>query len=280
MKLEPGQVAVITGAGSGIGRALALACAAKGLHVLAADIEQGVADNTVEKVREFGVKALAMRVDVSEPDQVAAMAEQCWQHFGTCDLLCNNAGVSVNKALAECTASDWQWVLSVNTLAVGYALSAFLPRMKKQSSAHIVNTASMAGLIPLANFGAYVASKYAVVGLSEVLAQELAVDNIGVSILCPGVVSTRIFESERNRYDKKTAQLVSSEDDENAMQNDFDEAYSRMLTADEVAAMVLTAVASNRLYIPTHPEWGPLFEQRSGAIQSAFNTSLDKNASS
>ncbi|MFT5711107.1 MAG: NAD(P)-dependent dehydrogenase (short-subunit alcohol dehydrogenase family) [Halioglobus sp.] len=280
MDIKPGQVAVITGAGSGIGRALALACAARGMHVLAADIEQSVADNTAAKVRELGAKALAMRVDVSQPDQVEAMAEQCWQHFGACDLLCNNAGVSLNKALADCTASDWQWVLSVNTLAVGYALSAFLPQMKKQSSAHIVNTASMAGLIPLANFGVYVASKYAVVGLSEVLAQELAEDNIGVSILCPGVVSTRIFESERNRPDAATTHLVSSEDSENAMQTDFDSAYSRMLTADKVAAMVLTAVADNRLYIATHPEWAPLFQQRTGAIQKAFNSPLDTNTSS
>lgn len=277
MEIKPGQVAVITGAGSGIGRALALACASHGLHVLAADIEQSAADNTAAEIRQLGAKALAVRVDVSEPDQVEAMADQCWQHFGACHLLCNNAGVSVNKALVECTPSDWQWVLSVNTLAVGYALSAFLPRMKKQSSAHLVNTASMAGLIPLPNFGAYVASKYAVVGLSEVLAQELAEDNIGVSILCPGVVSTRIFESERNRPDEEAVQSTVHDEVKDTMQTDFDSAYSRMLTADEVAAMVLAAVASNRLYIPTHPEWAPLFQQRSDTIQNAFNPQLDRN---
>ncbi len=277
MEIQAGQVAVITGAGSGIGKALALACASRGLDVLVADIEQAAADNTAAKVRELGGKALAMHVDVSEPQQIAAMAEQCWQHFGECHLLCNNAGVSVNKSLADCTASDWQWVLSVNTMAIGYTLSEFLPRMKTQDSAHIVNTASMAGLIPLANFGVYVASKYAVVGLSEVLAQELAEDNIGVSILCPGVVSTRIFESERNRPDQSSPVVAPNEDNDDAMQTDFDSAYSRMLAADDVANMVLNAVTSNRLYIPTHPEWAPLFQQRSNAIQSAFNTPTEKN---
>ncbi|WP_019528289.1 SDR family NAD(P)-dependent oxidoreductase [Dasania marina] len=274
MEIKPGQVAVITGAGSGIGKALAIACARRGLQVLVADIEQAAATTTAEEIQALGGNALAMCVDVSDAKQVNAMAEQCWQHFGACDLLCNNAGVSINKPLAECTSSDWHWVLSVNTMAIGYALNAFLPRMKEHGSGHIVNTASMAGLIPLSNFGVYVASKYAVVGLSEVLAQELAADNIGVSILCPGIVSTRIFESERNRSDKSISQLA---DDTDPMHTDFDQAYSRILTPDQVASMVLTAVANNLLYIPTHPEWAPLFQQRSDAIHSAFDTPLNNN---
>jgi len=270
MKIQSGQVAVITGAGSGIGRALALACAARGMHLVIADIELTAANETAAMAAKHGVTAIAIEVDVSDPQQINDMAEQCWQQFDACDLLINNAGVSVNKPLAECTASDWQWVFSVNTLAIGYAIAAFLPRMKSQGGGHIVNTASMAGLAPLPHFGPYVASKYAVLGLSETLALETAEDRIGVSVLCPGVVNTRIFESERNRPNASTTAQVADNDRE-GMETDFDSAYSRALTPNEVADIVLEAVVENRLYVITHPEWAPLFQQRSNAIHEAFD---------
>lgn len=270
MKIQSGQVAVITGAGSGIGRALALACAARGMHLVIADIELSAANETAAMAAKHGVTAIAIEVDVSDPQQINDMAEQCWQQFDSCDLLINNAGVSVNKPLAECTASDWQWVFSVNTLAIGYAIAAFLPRMKSQGGGHIVNTASMAGLAPLPHFGPYVASKYAVLGLSETLALETAENRIGVSVLCPGVVNTRIFESERNRPNASTTAQVADNDRE-GMETDFDNAYSRALTPNEVADIVLEAVIENRLYVITHPEWAPLFQQRSNAIHEAFD---------
>ncbi len=270
MKIQSGQVAVITGAGSGIGRALALACASQGMNLVIADIELTAANETKAMATELGATAIAIEVNVSEPQQINDMAEQCWQEFGRCDLLINNAGVSVNKPLVDCTPGDWQWVLSVNTLAIGYAIAAFLPRMKTQTGGHIVNTASMAGLAPLPHFGAYVASKYAVVGLSETLALEIAEDNIGVSIICPGVVDTRIFESERNR--PKTATTLPADGNNlEAMETDFDKAYSRALSPEEVADIVLEAVACNRLYVATHPEWAPLFHHRSNAIHEAFD---------
>lgn len=274
MEISSGQVAVITGAGSGIGQALAQACAERGMHVLAADIEQSAAEQTASQVREFGVKALALAIDVSQADQIAAMAERCWQHFGACHLLCNNAGVSVNKPLGACTVDDWQWVISVNTLSVGYAVSAFIPRMRAQGCGHIVNTASMAGLIPLPQFGVYAASKYAVVGLSEVLAMELAEDDIGVSILCPGMVRTQIYNSERNRPGAVPGKPAPHIDQEDGMQTTFDGDYTRMLDPREVAAMVLEAVSANNLYVPTHPEWAPLFDQRVQSITQAFNDPL------
>ncbi len=270
MKIQSGQVAVITGAGSGIGRALALACAARGMHLVIADIELTAANETAAMAAKHGVTAIAIEVDVSDPQQINDMAEQCWQQFDSCDLLINNAGVSVNKPLAECTASDWQWVFSVNTLAIGYAIAAFLPRMKSQGGGHIVNTASMAGLAPLPHFGPYVASKYAVLGLSETLALEAAENRIGVSVLCPGVVNTRIFESERNRPNASTTAQVADNDRE-GMETDFDSAYSRALTPNEVADIVLEAVVENRLYVITHPEWAPLFQQRSNAVHEAFD---------
>ena len=277
MIIAAGQVAVITGAGSGIGAALARACAARGMHVVVADIERAAALRTVRELKSFPVEAIAVEVDVARRDAVLALAEKTRDTFGKCHLLCNNAGVSVNRPLSECTADDWDWVWSVNVLGISHALQAFLPMLKHQTEdSHIVNTASMAGLIPLAGFGAYVASKYAVVGLSEVLQQELAGSRIGVSILCPGVVDTRIFNSERNRQtcgtnpetqgSEETGDTAPTE----AMHTDFDEAFTRMISPDEVAATTLGAVESAQLYVATHPEWLSLFQLRSSAIQSAF----------
>lgn len=279
MQIKPRQVAVITGAGSGIGAALAKACARQGMRIVAADIEENAAQKTVEEIRESGTEALAFQVDVAHRDSVMALARKCWEQFGGCNLLCNNAGVSVNRPLSECSASDWQWVWSVNVAGIANAIEAFVPHMQRQQEAsHIVNTASMAGLIPLPDFGPYVASKYAVVGLSEVLSQELKRDGIGVSILCPGMVDTRIFESERNRPDRKPFTGSESEypsamaTDEKDMQTDFDSAYTRILSPEHVADLTLEAVSNNQLYVATHPEWYELFRQRAEAIRTAFNS--------
>lgn len=279
MKLEAGQVAVITGAGSGIGAALAYACAARGMHVVAADIEFDAAERTADALRAQGGESLAVAVNVAQRDAVQHLAERTRQVFGGCHLLCNNAGVSINRPVAECSAADWEWVWSVNVAGITHAIEAFMPMLRQQEAAsHIVNTASMAGLIPLPGFGAYVASKYAVVGLSEVLHRELAGSATGVSILCPGVVDTRIFASERNRFDgtqsPAQAQAETEADNSGSMETDFDDAYSRVLSPQEVAGITLAAVEQQRLYVATHPEWLALFKQRASAIDSAFGGSV------
>ena len=281
MKLEAGQVAVITGAGSGIGAALAHACAGRGMHVVAADIEFEAANRTADALRAQGGEALAVAVNVAHRDAVQHLAERTRQVFGGCHLLCNNAGVSINRPVAECSAADWEWVWSVNVAGITHAIEAFMPMLRQQAAAsHIVNTASMAGLIPLPGFGAYVASKYAVVGLSEVLHQELAGSATGVSILCPGVVDTRIFASERNRFDgsegpgRAQAQAEPEPDNGGSMETDFDDAYSRILAPQEVAGITLAAVEQERLYVATHPEWLALFKQRASAIDRAFGDTL------
>ena len=282
MRIEAGQVAVITGAGSGIGAALAHACTHRGMHVVAADIEFDAAQRTVSKLQSQGGEALAVDVNVACRDALQHLAERTRTVFGGCHLLCNNAGVSINRAVAECSAADWEWLWSVNVAGVTHAIEAFMPMLRQQAAAsHIVNTASMAGLVPLPGFGAYVASKYAVVGLSEVLHQELAGSNTGVSILCPGVVDTQIFASERNRFDggeTDTALRDPPEPDDmgsaSTMKTDFKDAYTRMLSAQEVAEFTLTAVEHEQLYVATHPEWLALFKERSGAIQNAFGGSL------
>lgn len=269
MKICTDQVAVITGAGSGIGAALATACADRGLRVLVADIERDAAEATASRLRETGAKALAYQVDVSDSEAVHAMAEYCQQQFGGCHLLCNNAGVSIQKPMAEMSPADWSWLISVNTLGVAHALSAFLPAMRKQRQGHIVNTASMAGLIPLPNFGAYSASKYAVVGMSEVLAQELKDSPLGVSVLCPGIVKTQIYHSERNRPDTVD---TASHPIKTSMETDFDGPYSRQLLPEDIADQVLKGVEEDRLYIISHPEWKPLVDQRIAAISEGFST--------
>tara|TARA_R110002049_G_scaffold74361_9_gene191836 strand:+ start:3705 stop:4553 length:849 start_codon:yes stop_codon:yes gene_type:complete len=280
VKIQAGQVAVITGAGSGIGAALAHACASRGMHIIAADIELDAAERTVNALRSRGRQALAVEVNVADREAVQHLAACTRASFGGCHLLFNNAGVSVNRPVAECTAADWEWVWSVNVAGITHAIEAFMPLLREQSGAsHIVNTASMAGLIPLPGFGAYVASKYAVVGLSEVLHQELADTATGVSILCPGVVDTQIFASERNRFDgggtETALQATSTDtDDSTAMQTDFDDAYTRMLSPQAVAEITLAAVEDEQLYVATHPEWLTLFKQRSGAIDSAFGGSV------
>lgn len=269
MNITKNQVAVITGAGSGIGQALALLCATKGMRVLVADIEMHAAEATVDSIYQTGGTATAVAVDVSQAASVEAMAQTCWHHYGACDLLCNNAGVSLNKAAHECTDADWDWVLGVNVKGTSNALKSFVPQMLQQDSeAHIVNTASMAGLIPLPQFAAYVASKYAVLGLSEVLAQELSGSNIGVSILCPGVVQTRIFDSERNRPAQHPASDTTVV--KTNMDVEFDETYTRIISPEDVAIATLDAVQQQHAYIMTHPEWAPLFEARSTAIHASF----------
>ncbi|HAN68490.1 MAG TPA: hypothetical protein DCQ70_08365 [Halieaceae bacterium] len=279
MKLKAGQVAVITGAGSGIGEALAHACASRGMRVVAADIEHDAAERTANALRVHGGETLAVAVNVAHRDEVQHLAERTRQAFGECHLLCNNAGVSINRPVAECSAADWEWVWSVNVTGITHAIEAFLPMLKRQTAAsHIINTASMAGLVPLPGFGAYVASKYAVVGLTEVLHQELAGSSIGVSILCPGVVDTRIFASERNRFDRNESlahtQANPDGHQSGSMETDFDDTYSRMLSPQEVAEITLAAVEKEHLYVATHPEWLALFKQRSDAIENEFGGSI------
>ena len=194
------RVAVVTGGGSGIGRALAEGFAREGARVVVADVEESAATAVVEGIRARGGEALAVRVDVSDLGQVRALADRAFAHFGAVHVLCNNAGVALHGAIQDATHRDWEWVLGVNLWGVIHGLEAFLPRMIAQGQpGHIVNTASMAGLIASQGLGVYNASKYAVVGISETLVKDLRPHGIGVSVLCPMGVSTRIRESARNR---------------------------------------------------------------------------------
>jgi NAD(P)-dependent dehydrogenase (short-subunit alcohol dehydrogenase family) len=242
-----GKVAVVTGGGSGIGRALVLALAREGARVVVADVDEAAMAGVAGEVRGHGVEALTVRTDVSELGQVQALAERAWQAFGAVHVVCNNAGVAAWGGLETATHRDWQWVLGVNLWGVIHGVEAFVPRMiAGGEGGHVVNTASMAGLIASQGLGVYNTSKYAVVGLSETLAKDLRPYGIGVSVLCPMGVQTRIGESERNR--------PSTLRNERAPATTPVELIGRYLAPDTVADMVLDAIRRNELYVITHDE--------------------------
>ena len=241
------RVAVVTGGGSGIGRALTLALAREGAKVVVADVDEAAMDSVAREARDHGAQAVTVRTDVTELGQVQALAERAWKTFGAVHVLCNNAGVAAWGGLEKATHRDWQWVLGVNLWGVIHGIEAFVPRMIAGGQrGHVVNTASMAGLIASQGLGVYNTSKYAVVGLSETLAKDLKPYGIGVSVLCPMGVQTRIRESERSR----PAALRNEPGTAEAAV----ELIGRYLTPDTVAGMVLDAMRRGELYVITHDE--------------------------
>src|SRR5215469_10915747 len=202
MQEFPDKVAVVTGAASGIGFALAERFAREGMKVVLADVEGDALARAEAELRGRGATVRAVRTDVRQAGEVAALAEQTLAAFGGVHVVCNNAGVVVFKSAWEHTLADWEWVLGVNLWGVIHGVRTFVPIMLRQGTeGHIVNTASMGGLVTGPFFGSYIVSKHGVVALSEVLALELA--RIGapvkVSVLCPNVVRTNLMDSARNR---------------------------------------------------------------------------------
>jgi len=232
-----GKVALVTGAGSGIGRGMARAFAGAGMHVVVADIEWDAAEKVARELNGTPVK-----VDVAKPHEVDALAEQVYRQRGAVHLLCNNAGVAVGGPLSLMTRDDWRWLISVNIEGVANCLTAFLPRMKEQGGeAHIVNTGSIAGLVAVPERGVYCATKAAIVSISEVLRAELAKDNIGVTVICPGSVRTRILEAARNRPTNLKETNV-------AAPSNFSDPIGT-INPDELGLKVRDAVIANELYL-------------------------------
>jgi NAD(P)-dependent dehydrogenase (short-subunit alcohol dehydrogenase family) len=239
-------VGVVTGGASGIGRALAEGLAAEGAAVVVADVDEAGLAETVKRIEARGGRALAVRTDVSDRAQVQALADRAFSALGRVHVLCNNAGVAIWGGLETATHRDWAWTLGVNLWGVIHGLEAFLPRMIAQhDGGHVVNTASMAGLIASQGLGVYNTSKYAVVGLSETLAKDLRPYGIGVSVLCPMGVATQIRASERNR----PATLRNEKPASTPV-----DLIGRTLDPDTVAAMTIAAIKDNRLYVITHEE--------------------------
>ncbi|HUG20941.1 SDR family oxidoreductase [Piscinibacter sp.] len=261
MKTLKGKTAVITGAASGFGLETARLCAAAGMNIVMADVQQEALDRATAEIEAIGAKVLPFRLDVAKAEQVEAMGRAAFERFGAPHFVFNNAGVSSGGLIWEHTLKDWEWIVGVNLMGVAHGVRVFTPMMLEAAKndadydGHIVNTASMAGVVNMPNMGSYNVTKNAVVAISETLFQDLALvtEQIHCSVLCPFFVPTGIHHSERNRpaemaEDMKPtkSQLIAKALGEKAV-------TSGKLTAADVARMVMDAVAENRFYIFSHP---------------------------
>jgi NAD(P)-dependent dehydrogenase (short-subunit alcohol dehydrogenase family) len=273
-----GKVAVVTGAASGIGRAMADRFAAAGMQVVLADIEKGPLDDAVAAVTATGAQAIGVPTDVSDPAAVEALRDAALERFGGIHVACNNAGVGTGGRIWEQTLEDWQWVLGVNLWGVVHGVRTFVPVMLRQGEGHIVNTASMAGLTSPPMMGIYNVTKHSVVTLSETLFAELAMEpaDIGVSVLCPGWVQTRINDAARNRPGQASLEEVADDSQESVFREVLGGLLASGLAPADVADQVFEAVRTKRFYVLTHPDWKPMISNRVDNIvnerdpQSAF----------
>ena len=251
------RVAVITGAASGIGRGLAERFAAEGMRVVIADVEEGRLAELESDLKSKGTTVLAVKTDVSNAEEVENLAAQTLDTFGGVHILCNNAGVVCSHPVWEHTLADWEWVLGVNLWGVIHGIRAFVPRMITQGDAcHIVNTASILGLVGGSGEGIYKVSKHGVVVLSETLADELAQKgaNIQVHVLCPGWVRTGILDSARNRPDVLQNPTEGPREPIIGGSRNTRAEMEAGLSPAEVAEHVYNAIQSGTFYIHTHPE--------------------------
>jgi NAD(P)-dependent dehydrogenase (short-subunit alcohol dehydrogenase family) len=244
-----GKVAVVTGGASGIGLAMARRFAAEQMRVVLADIEKPALDRATEDLASAGAEVVGIVTDVAEHASVVGLHDAVLDRFGAVHVVCNNAGV-VGGSVAKSPIEFWEWVVGVNLFGVVNGCNVFLPTLMAQDEGHVVNTASMAGLQGVGVLGIYCTTKFAVVGLSESLAQELAGSGsrVGVSVVCPGFVQTKIAHSARNMPDR--VRSVHEDDDGKALSPLVDSG----IPPEQVADAVLDAVTEGRLYVITHPD--------------------------
>jgi NAD(P)-dependent dehydrogenase (short-subunit alcohol dehydrogenase family) len=255
------KVAVITGAASGFGRELAIACANEGMRLALTDIDEKNLQGTIELLPS-GTQVLTMKCDVAQAQQVEQLAVATYARFGAVHLLFNNAGVLVCGPLWTATEQDWQWMLGINVMGVAHGIRSFVPRMLAQKDeCHIVNTSSIAGMLSVPGNGIYCATKHAVVTISECLQLELQEANatIGVSVLCPSSFQTGIGDAGRNR----PAELA----DANPLKEKYEEVTRKQtqagkISAAEIALQTLFAVKENRFYVLPHQKVKVLIERR------------------
>lgn len=260
-----GKVAVVTGAASGIGRALAERWAGLDMKLALADIEAEPLDEVAEALRAGGTDVLAVPTDVSDGDQVDAFARATLDEYGAMHLLCNNAGVGGGGPMWTLTEADWRWVLGVNLWGVIHGIRAFVPHLVAQGEGYVVNTASVAGLSSPPMLGPYNASKHAVVTISETLRAELGMladGDFGVTVVCPGWVRTRIADSERNRPDELRNPETEDSPSRDEVAGALDSALETGMEPEELAEMVEQAVRDERLYVLTVDDWTPMLRER------------------
>jgi len=259
MKDLKDKVAVVTGAASGIGRAMAERFAAEGMKVVLADIEEGALAKAESEMNAEGATVIAVRTDVSKAADVEALAQKTIDGFGAVHVVCNNAGVGPARgAIWELTEADWRWVLGVNLWGVLHGVRAFVPIMLKQDSeGHIVNTASVAGLLSAPFAATYCVAKHGVVTLSESLHRELAQvgSKVKVSVLCPAWVKTQLMDGDRNR----PRELQNASDQATPQATMMNEVFRQLVASGtdpgEIGDIVVDAIRDEKFYILPHPEW-------------------------
>jgi NAD(P)-dependent dehydrogenase (short-subunit alcohol dehydrogenase family) len=268
------KVAVITGGAAGIGLAMAERFAREGMKLVLADIEQEPLDRATARFREDGVEVVGIRMDVSDAAQMDALGAASLDAFGAVHIVCNNAGVAAGGLSWELTSADWSWVIGVNLWGVIHGIRVFAPLLIAQDEGHIVNTASVAGLLSLPGLGPYSVTKHGVVTLSETLYGELvATDSkVRVSVLCPSWVKTGIFESYRNRPTAVANPETEQEELRRAKHRELGTVLlAAGMSAAAVADSVFDAIVEERFYILTHEETTPLVQSRMANILEGRN---------
>lgn len=268
MNWPAGQTAFVTGAASGIGLGIARALVKAGAKVALADIDSQRVAAAARELADAGGEVIAVTFDVGDPDQWQAGADQAERALGPVSILCNNAGINGGGDLDQTTLDVWRWVYRVNVESQFIGISTFLPRFKQRGGrAHILNTGSMAGIVPMARVGAYSSAKFASVGLTMVLRNEVQGSDIGVSLLCPGTVSTRIAVTSG----EGEAALRGTEVNAAAVEGNS-ALLSQGADPDRVGEQVVEAMQENQFLIITHKEWEPLVDAVHAEIKQAYVT--------
>ena len=271
---------VITGGASGIGKALAFRFGKEGHDIIIGDVEESALGITITELRSAGILATGIVVDVSDIDSVRSFKDRIFSEFTPPYILCLNAGVGAGGPISESDILDWEWVLGVNLWGVIYGLNAFLPSMQETNNGHIVITSSIAGHLSYPNMGVYNASKHAVLSIAETLCYEMQEksSDVGVSVLCPGLVKTNILDSDRNRPEILTSNdSLNESNDDDGRKEAVRDIYNLALDPESVADLVFKAVQSKQFYIFTENTFQDAIKSRHRDIELARNPTLGAN---
>jgi NAD(P)-dependent dehydrogenase (short-subunit alcohol dehydrogenase family) len=264
------KVAFITGGASGIGLGIARALGGAGARLVLADVERGALERAREALASEGLRARTVQVDVSDREAMAAARDETLADLGAVHLLFNNAGVNVPGSFEDVSYADWDWVLGVNLGGVINGVMTFLPELVRHgAAAHVVNTASVGGLVGMPNLGIYNTSKFAVVGLSEALRADLRQQGVGVSVLCPGIVATSLGTSERNRPARLGGRAGADGGGDESVAG-AEPATAVGTSPEALGRHVLAGVQTDAFFICTHPEFHDIVAERNAALMAAF----------